>query len=69
MGAIIRILDAIIALLTKYQKEKEQKNVESEIKASREDPVEWFNDHFDDGVHDNAGKEGNSKAKSVPEES
>ena len=69
MGAIIRILDAIIALLTKYQQEKEQKNVESEIKASREDPVSWFNDHFDDGVHDNPGKEDNSKAENNDEKS
>ncbi|MFD2633208.1 hypothetical protein [Idiomarina piscisalsi] len=64
MSSLIKLLSALADLVRFLLNRKEQKEYEKEVSEVREDPTVWFNEHFDNSVHehdaDNAGKAENS---------
>ena len=56
MNKILTILAAIAEILTRLFRAKEQKEHEQQQQEIKEDPADWFDNHFNDhgnGVHTN----------------
>ena len=57
MKALLNILAGLLLLVQSYKVEKEQDYAQSQANEINKDPADWFNSHFDGGMHNEPADE------------
>jgi len=51
MKALLNIVAGLLLLVQSYKVKKEQDYAQSQANEVNKDPADWFNSHFDGGLH------------------
>lgn len=70
MKALLNIVAGLLLLVQSYKVKKEQVDAQKQADAINEDPADWFNGHFNGGLHKQSADEtSTSKAASASKDS
>lgn len=50
MRALLNIVAGLLLLVQSYRAKKEQEDAQKQADQISQDPVDWFNNHFDSGL-------------------
>lgn len=64
MKALLNILAGLLLLVQSYKAKKEQDNAQKQADTINNDPADWFNEHFDSGLHKQSADEANASKAS-----
>lgn len=57
MKALLNIVAGLLLLVQSYKVKKEQEYAQSQANEINKDPTDWFNGHFDGGLHKQSADE------------
>lgn len=55
MRTLLNIIAGLLLLIQSYKAKKEQADAQQQADQISQDPVDWFNTHFDGGVQQSTG--------------
>ncbi len=64
MKALLNIVAGLLLLVQSYKAQKEQADAQKQADAISKDPADWFNDHFDGGMHKQSAEEKSTRKAS-----
>ena len=70
MNPLLKIVAGLLLLFQSYKVKKEQVDAQQQADQISQDPADWFNAHFDGGLHNKPADEASSgKATTIRKDS